>query len=1416
MNKKLILLSMSLLTVTMLQAQNIIRPKVECPNGIYVNSYNGVLFYQRPDVSVTNRNMRLEAVFYYNSSSNKKNYGYGNGWSLGSELRFVNDSLGVIIEQGDGRQDLYTRYGNSFEAPAGVFSTLSMEGDGYLLTYKDGTKYYFTDTVAKKVTMVKDRYDNAITFTYQEGNLVTASDISGRSLYFSWSNDLLSGIRTSFDDRTWSYGYDENGNLTSVTDPMGYTVHYAYNKDNRIKTFTDAEGYSTHISYNTDGMAHRVKTDLTDRSIRYEIANHRTVFVDYVTGSHSRFGTYIWDDKGRLIEIKNASGDSSIKFEYDDDNNLIRREDGNGNATTFTYDSNGNRLSETDALGYTQSYTYESSYNNMTSYTDKKGNLYTFVYNENGDLLEEHGPLNYSHSFTYNSFGQKLTSTDANHNNTVYGYDDFGNNTSITDPLGNITYINYSIDGLPLSITQPSGGVTTCTYDALQRPTQTIDALNNVIQRQYDKRGNMTSIIDANNNIMEFAYDALNQITAIHTPLESESFCYYNSLGNLCTTIDGLGYSTNYIYNANDKLVSVIDDSNETIHYAYDKANNLTDNLLPNGRQIHYQYDGLNRILSVSDQLGVLSEYQYDPNNNITHITDAQGNTRIFHYDALNRLIQEDDAMGFSKYYSYDNNGNIITYTDQNGHSMIIAYDACNRMISSTDALNYSTLYNYDSNGNLISVTDANGNVTTYQYNQLDLLTTIVYPNGKSRIYEYDANGNRIRQQYESGNQTQFTYDALNRLTGMIYEDNGITSSCYYDYDANSNMISAKNADATVLFTYDYLGRKLSESMNGDVTSYQYDDSSDIITYPSGYTVQNLYDERHRLIEVIENNNNVCSFAYNGNGFLTEQVYSNGISTHYNYDDNMRVTQIIDNRNTTNCDYSYDNVGNLLVKNDLINPSQSMIYSYDDDNRLVGVKVGELDANYGIPNPQEVVQHCLDALGNRTSSINNGVTEHYYSNNMNAYTQIVSGSNMLNYQYDDNGNLIDDGEHTYQYNNNNRLISIDDGESATYKYDALNRRIQMQFKQADNIHIQNYRYSANDVIEIQNPNENEISSYFYDEGHNVVSSINENEIYYYMKDLNGSTTYLTNMSSDIVESYHYGANGTTNIYNSSGNTIQTSAYNNSFMFRGQMMDIGTSNYLEGTRMYSSKTGNYTTTDPEHFKTTNNLYSVVSQSTSYVSSYRTNYDLGNMVPYINQNIKKRKPNKDSSSWFDVLSGIVNIVGGDDTPNVLRNAYSPFPSGYPSSSYISELFSDDYYEAYHETPGVGLRRGVFKTAANDMSRRSPLRHIGTAVRIASDLKQAKRAYEVYNDIHSKNKSTGRNRREGTGEFIGRVILPEILSKTPGYGPAGRALEDLMDWAYDDCYYKPTGMSDEDFELVQELYSPAYTKLWSRYDK
>lgn len=205
--------------VMSIRAQNVIRPKIACPNDIWVNSYNGVLFYQRADLSIPNRNMPLEAVFYYNSSSNTVNYGYGNGWSLGYEYRYIVDSLGIIIETGDGRQDLYR--GTNLEAPAGVFSTLSeLPSGGYVLTTKEGIVYTFADTVSKRITQLRDRNNNILNFAYTDGNLSAISDASGRSITMTWTDGLLSTLGTNLYDRQWQYAYDTVGNLVSVTNPI--------------------------------------------------------------------------------------------------------------------------------------------------------------------------------------------------------------------------------------------------------------------------------------------------------------------------------------------------------------------------------------------------------------------------------------------------------------------------------------------------------------------------------------------------------------------------------------------------------------------------------------------------------------------------------------------------------------------------------------------------------------------------------------------------------------------------------------------------------------------------------------------------------------------------------------------------------------------------------------------------------------------------------------------------------------------------------------------------------------------------------------------------------------------------------------------------------------------------------------------
>lgn len=1189
MRQKILIIIALVLSGFVLQAQNIIRPKIACPNDIWVNSYNGVLFYQRADLSIPNRGMDLEAVFYYNSSYNRQNYGYGNGWSLGYEMRYIEDSLGIIIEQGDGRQDLYTRYGNSFEAPAGVFNTLTIDGAGYKLTAKDGTSYRFTNPVSKKVTQIANRYGNTLDFDYQNGNLTSITDINGRSIQFQWNADtLMTQLSTSFDDRVWKYAYDEQKNLMSVTDPMNHTVHYAYNRDNRIKTFTDAEGYSTHITYNDDGQAHRIKTDLTDKSIRYELAQHRTVFVDYLPDGNNQFSSYIWDDQGRVIEkVGNCCGFSS-KLAYDEDNNVIRHEDANGHVTTYTYDQNGNMLTATDALGYTEHYTYENTFNNVTSYTDKKGNLYTFTYDANGNLTASNGPMNTSTSYTYNQYGQVLTVTDANNHTTQYEYDTYGNLASTTDALGHTTAMTHTVQGSVQSVTDPKMGVTQFVYNRMDQLTQTTNPLNHVFAMEYDSKGNIVKVTNALSQSTQMTYNALGQPLTVKDPLNGVVRYTYNAKRKVVQTQDAMNHVSRVVLDDHDWITLRIDALNDTTRYYYDNIGQVIGVEMPMGQFITYQYDVLDRLVSVADQLGTMQTYDYDANGNVVSLTDAEGHTTTFQFDALNRLMQTTDAEGHSEYYTYDNNGNVLSYTDAKGNTTLYTYDAMNQVLTERDALNNVTTYTYDANGNIASLTDARGNTTSYQYDANDQLTKITFANGKTQQFAYDANGNTVTFTDESGHQMGFVYDALSRLTQKTYPNNTADS---FTYDANGNMLTANNAYAQVSFTYDNAGRMLSETLNGKTTGYAYDTKNRKVTktYPSGRTIVEEYDLRQRMSSIKENNNYFVTLAYNANDFLTQRAYGNGTTTSYVYNALNQLVQLTDNPSIANVQMTYDAVGNMLSKKDLLRPTKSEVYTYDALNRLASFKQGDITTGVEIPNPLKQVQYALDALGNRTMVTINGVTTNYTADNMNAYTAITGGQNMTP-QYDDNGNMTSDGVHTYQYNYNNRLISVDNGTTATYKYDALNRRIQKTVVEPVET-TTNYYYCGDQAIEERDANNLVLATRIFGISvDDVLQMQRGGNTYYYHKNHLGSVMALTDGNGNLVERYEYDPYGQPTILDANDNALSQSAVGNSILFTGRDYDSETDLYYYRARTMHPGFGRFMQHDPLMYITEFNLYS----------------------------------------------------------------------------------------------------------------------------------------------------------------------------------------------------------------------------------
>ena len=59
-------------------------------------------------------------------------------------------------------------------------------------------------------------------------------------------------------------------------------------------------------------------------------------------------------------------------------------------------------------------------------------------------------------------------------------------------------------------------------------------------------------------------------------------------------------------------------------------------------------------------------------------------------------------------------------------------------------------------------------------------------------------------------------------------------------------------------------------------------------------------------------------------------------------------------------------------------------------------------------------------------------------------------------QYDAAGNLINDSTHSYTYDADGNLLAVDNGATAVYVYDALNRRVRVQTASATDEYIYDY------------------------------------------------------------------------------------------------------------------------------------------------------------------------------------------------------------------------------------------------------------------------------------------------------------------------------------------------------------------------
>jgi YD repeat-containing protein len=371
-----------------------------------------------------------------------------------------------------------------------------------------------------------------------------------------------------------------------------------------------------------------------------------------------------------------------------------------------------------------------------------------------------------------------------------------------------------------------------------------------------------------------------------------------------------------------------------------------------------------------------VTEYCYDLNDNLEKVWDANhpkasnpNPTQLYGYDALNRLTSTTVGPGTSgaaaTAYTYDVQDHLKTVTDAESNLTTYTYSDRDLLTQQVSPVSGTTTYTYDAHGELATTTDARGIVTTRMVDVLDRVTAVTHSDGTPGTgYAYDVGAfakGRLSSITRSGQTISYGYDRFGRLT----QDGALD----YAYDANGNRtrMSYPNNVAAV-YTHDFADREatLSYEQSGGtqppaiVSSATYEPFGPLsgLTLGSGLTETRLFDARY-------------------------------------FPEGIQVPGRLD------WDYTVDAVGNPLQISDVLTPSQSRTYGYQDSQYFLTQGNG----------PWGTRSWTYDRIGNRLTETRGALTDTYGYTGSNPKLQTVtlpSGAGTKYFGYDAAGNQVQD------------------------------------------------------------------------------------------------------------------------------------------------------------------------------------------------------------------------------------------------------------------------------------------------------------------------------------------------------------------------------------------------------------------------
>ncbi|MEK2644828.1 RHS repeat domain-containing protein [Bdellovibrio sp. BCCA] len=756
----------------------------------------------------------------------------------------------------------------------------------------------FTEVEAKPIDL---------TYLYvpsSSGNEVYIFDATGRHIQ----------TRTGLTGATiFSFNYDVNGYLISISQPFGRTTFFNRNLSGKIVSITSPKGQITTIGLDTNDYISSIKNpnNETYNFTYYGIGGLLYTFQK----PRGELSSFYYDTEGYIVKDEHSGGYffdlvKGINFGVGSDVTVTSSMGRTVNVqTTVGSESINRNIFSSSGLNTSSSYTKQGSeynrydvmpgYSRMALSSDDKrfGKGVRFVQNE---------------TLSINGAGSRQ-------------------NTSTQDITLNDTNDPFSVSSW-LFESQLSGTNTkvSTSYDPITKTFTSTTYLNRTTEVKIDSYERVTSWKKGSLNAVLFNYSSEN-LASISQGSRTTTLDYNTTSGFLESITSPLNQATTFVYNNAGRVTSKILPDSRVIGFGYDANGNVT-SVTPPGKPAHvfginaHEVVGSYEPPTLSGVSVVNTTYQYNLDKQLTQITRPDGATIDFNYGLTTGVLESfvtpdgtytqtmDTTNGLpSTIYQPDNSWTSISYA---GTSMIGStnYDSSSSMIGSY-APTFSSVALVESD----TVTNSIGTTSTisYQYNDDEDLkkagdVTLTYntPNGQltgtsmgsgtsaiTDAYTYNNYGEVTDYVAKRGTTTIYSLtlarDASGRINGKTQTMNGTTDAYDYTFDVTGRLTETKKNTATVAtYNYDSNSNRNGGTIGAQPTSATYDDQDRLLTY------------------------NTLSFTYNANGDLASKT-NNTLS---------QTTQ-----------YTYDVFGNLKQ---VQLPSGTVItYEVDALNRRIGKRV---------------------------------------------------------------------------------------------------------------------------------------------------------------------------------------------------------------------------------------------------------------------------------------------------------------------------------------------------------------------------------------------------------------------------------------------------------------------------------------------